>query len=43
MKIVQNFVEREQIQSWIFEDKQLLHGDYEELTRIAWINIFGCG
>lgn len=42
-KIVRNFVEREKIQDWVFDEYQMLHGDYEELTRRVWIEIFNCG
>lgn len=33
LRITKNFVEREKIQNWIFEEKQMLFEDYEELTR----------
>lgn len=43
VRIVKNFVEKQKIRDWIFEDYHLLLDDYEELTRSVWINIFGCG
>lgn len=37
IKIVKNFVEKEAIKDWIFDDRNILFEDYEELTRSVWI------
>ena len=43
MKIVENFVEKQEIKDWIFEDYHILEGDYDELTRMIWMQIYSCG
>jgi hypothetical protein len=40
---VKNFVERKEIQGWVFENYHVLNGDYDELARNVWINVFRCG
>ena len=43
MKIVTNFVEKMEIEGWVFDSRNILYEDYEELTRQMWCEIFGCG
>ena len=43
VNIVKNYVDKNEIQGWIFEQFELYEGMYDELTRCLWMQIFMCG
>jgi hypothetical protein len=40
--IVKNFVSKNEVASWVFDEYHILE-DYEELTRKIWMAVFSCG